>query len=367
VGVFDFGTTHLGDPFLVMELVEGESLSRTLERAGRLSAVDAVRLLIPVIDGLRTAHGMRVIHRDVKPANVHIVTDKRGARLPKLLDFGIAKLSETYRTGITAEGTVLGSPEYMSPEQALGCAELDARTDVWSVCATLYHLIAGTPPYLRSTYNALIQAILHDPVTPTTERGLTDAALWAILKRGLEKDPARRIASMAELGSALSQWLLAQGVLLDSTRKALSPQWEDVPETPKPNQYSSPSIVWATNLQHDSSASVSASNRARRVTMLTPAIWLASALLAGAGITVLWSEHPIGVAAQPATPRPSIGVTSALNPSNGSTPDSVAPAACAQAHPTAPPPSVDATSSPRPRRTLRSEHAQRSRYHDFGF
>jgi serine/threonine protein kinase len=236
VRVFDFGWTDRGDPYLVMELIVGELLSITLEREGRLSAIQAVRALLPIVDALRTAHQCYIVHRDIKPDNIIVECHSNGTRWPKLLDFGIAKFRMAPRLDVTAEGVVVGSPEYMSPEQATGCGEVDARSDVWSLCATLYHLIVGVPPFHRATFQALVHAILHEALTPITESAFGDGALWAIIARGLAKDPGQRIGSMSELGAALARWLLAQGVGDDWSRKSVRSVWLERPPLPQRSQ-----------------------------------------------------------------------------------------------------------------------------------
>src|SRR5450432_4646818 len=121
VRVFDFGWTSRADPFLVMELVQGESLGAVLRRELRLPAIQAVQTLLPLADGLRSAHDKGIVHRDIKPDNILIARDEFGRQQPKLLDFGIAKVDQQASEDrkLTQVGVVLGSPEYMSPEQAL--------------------------------------------------------------------------------------------------------------------------------------------------------------------------------------------------------------------------------------------------------
>jgi serine/threonine protein kinase len=126
VRVFDFGWTSRGDPFLVMELVQGETLSAILDREERLPAIRAVQLLLPIADGLRLAHDKSIVHRDIKPDNIFLASDALGRAQPKLLDFGIAKVGAAAHDGkLTGVGVVLGSPEYMSPEQAQGVEDID--------------------------------------------------------------------------------------------------------------------------------------------------------------------------------------------------------------------------------------------------
>src|SRR6185437_2465948 len=122
VRVFDFVTTEQGEPFLVMELLEGGSLATLLNERQRLPATTAVRLMLPVLGALASAHARGIVHRDVKPDNVMLVPGEGDQLVPKLVDFGIVKLQGAEAT-LTDKGTLLGSPAYMSPEQARGLVE----------------------------------------------------------------------------------------------------------------------------------------------------------------------------------------------------------------------------------------------------
>jgi serine/threonine protein kinase len=134
VRVFDFGWTSRGDPYLVMELVQGETLFSLLAREHRIDAIRAVQMILPIADGLRVAHDKQIVHRDIKPDNIFLATDALGRTQPKLIDFGIAKVEANNDDGkLTQIGAVLGSPEYMSPEQAVGADDVDEQTDVWSL------------------------------------------------------------------------------------------------------------------------------------------------------------------------------------------------------------------------------------------
>jgi serine/threonine-protein kinase len=210
--VLDFGMTSSGDPFVVSELLSGETLDDLLMRDGSRSGIDAVRLLLPILDALDAAHKKGIVHRDVKPANVFLA--RLGDRIqPKLLDFGIARsLSATSRT--TTTGTICGTPCYMSPEQAHGCNDIDARSDLWSFCVVLYEVITGWPPFLGDNYNATLFAVANQPAPSMVPSGC-DPTLARIVERGLEKEREARWQSAAELGNALARWLLEAGVESD--------------------------------------------------------------------------------------------------------------------------------------------------------
>jgi serine/threonine-protein kinase len=226
VRVFDHGMSAAGDPFLVMELVQGETLAAMLAREKKLDVVEAMKLVMPLLDGLRCAHDSGIVHRDIKPENVLIARDRLGRLQPKLLDFGIAKLEQQSDVGpLTQVGDVLGSPEFMSPEQARGAHDVDARADVWSVCVLIYQLITGTLPFKMRNYNALMQAILHAKPVPTVDLGAGDKDLWSVIAKGLSKSRDRRWANMSELGEALAFWLYDQGVTEDVCGNSLKTMW----------------------------------------------------------------------------------------------------------------------------------------------
>jgi serine/threonine-protein kinase len=228
VRVFDFGWTSRGDPFLVMELVQGETLSALLGRESRVPAIRAVQMLLPIADGLRMAHDKTIVHRDIKPDNIFLATDALGRVQPKLLDFGIAKVGPgPHDAKLTQIGVVLGSPEYMSPEQALGAEDVDQRTDVWSLSVVLYELVTGTIPFRRPNYNALMQAIIRETPRPIGEHAAGDESLWSILARGLAKEPAERWSSMTELGEALALWLYEHGIKEDLSGNSIRAVWLD--------------------------------------------------------------------------------------------------------------------------------------------
>jgi serine/threonine-protein kinase len=211
-----------------MELVQGETLSSLLSRDGRIAAIPAVQMLQPVADALRLAHDKNIVHRDIKPDNIFLATDALGRVQPKLLDFGIAKVGQAAYDGkLTQVGTVLGSPEYMSPEQATGMEDVDERTDVWSLCVVLYQLVTGTVPFTKGNYNALMQAIIHDDPTALTNHRAGDPSLWMVVERGLKKERNQRWANMTELGEALALWLYEHGVKEDLSGNSIRAVWLD--------------------------------------------------------------------------------------------------------------------------------------------
>jgi serine/threonine protein kinase len=212
VKVFDVGQTEGGDPFIVMELLHGSSLGTILAAENRLPSVQVVRILLPIADALSLAHSKSLVHRDLKPDNVFVMHDA-GTIQPKLVDFGIVKVDQgDAESHLTQRGAVLGSPDYMSPEQARGEDNIDLSTDVWSFSVVLYEAIAGRCPFIGANYNALLRQIVEDTPPSPEELAAADAELSSIVMRGLSKQRKDRFASMGEYGRALATWLINQGV-----------------------------------------------------------------------------------------------------------------------------------------------------------
>ncbi|MFO0614144.1 MAG: serine/threonine-protein kinase [Polyangiaceae bacterium] len=204
VRVLDFGVSAAGDPFIVMERLDGEDLRDRLLRDGPCPTVPAVQLVLPLVQGMHAAHLKGIVHRDLKPENIYLAIDDSGRTLPKVVDFGIANLPW--------EGSVVvGTPAYMAPEQAAGKRDADFRAGIYSICVVLYELVAGFPPAASRSEGRARRGDEHG-LDRLVERGVVDAALAAILRRGLARLPSARFRSMRDLGEALAEWLLQRGV-----------------------------------------------------------------------------------------------------------------------------------------------------------
>lgn len=199
VGVYDVNTSSDGRPYIVAELLQGEDLGRYLDRVGRLEATEAVHIVRQVCNALGAAHDAGIVHRDVKPENVFLAGPQATV---KVLDFGISKLAE-FSDGLTKTGTVMGTPDYMAPEQARG-DRVDARADIYAVGAILYRALTGKKPFEGSDPMVILTSVLtQEPERPSTLEPSVPLSLEMIVQRAMAKLPAERFSSMGVLERAL--------------------------------------------------------------------------------------------------------------------------------------------------------------------
>ena len=202
VQVFDFGHDD-GRAYIVMELLDGETVADRVDRTGPLSPRDVIGLMRLISMSLATAHAHGIVHRDLKPENIFIVVDPgvNGGERPKIVDFGIAKLSRDEGTHITHAGAMLGTPLYMSPEQCRGAGEIDHRADIYSIGCVMVMMLTGKPPFDGDGTGDLIVAHLQQPPPHLTK---VPAAVDLVVQRCLAKEPDDRYQTMTDLASALS-------------------------------------------------------------------------------------------------------------------------------------------------------------------
>jgi len=209
VRVEDFGVADDGRPFLVMELLRGESLARRLARAPRVTHGEALDIVRQIAAALDTAHGAGIIHRDLKPENVFLAQAEAGATV-KVLDFGVAKFTDVLANGAraTASNTLIGTPRYMSPEQARSSRELDGRSDLWALGMIAYEMLTGAHPFEGEAIAELLVAILtHRIPAPSSLRPGLPATLdtWASI--ALARSRYERFPTGHALADALADAL----------------------------------------------------------------------------------------------------------------------------------------------------------------
>jgi serine/threonine-protein kinase len=183
-------------------------------------------LVLPIASALSAAHLKGIVHRDLKPDNI-VLVEQGGTMVPKVVDFGIAKVDATkFDRRSTSEGTILGSPDYMSPEQARGDDEhIDARTDIWSLGVVLFELLSGKPPFAAAHPLALLRSIIENDAPTLESLDAADPKLSRIVERALAKDHVMRWADMRAFGRALADWALANGIDTDVTGASIAAHW----------------------------------------------------------------------------------------------------------------------------------------------
>jgi eukaryotic-like serine/threonine-protein kinase len=213
--VMDVGTLDGGRPYMVIEFLEGDDLSKLLETRGPLSVQEAVDYVLQALEGLAQAHSIGIVHRDLKPANLFLVKRQDKTMQVKVLDFGISKSTNPLGEGsgaMTSTKALLGSPYYMSPEQLRSSKSVDARADIWSVGIILYELLTGTPPFAGDNFGELFAAILEmDAPSLLQKRPDINPQFEHVVMRCLQRKPDNRYSNVGELASALAPFASTRG------------------------------------------------------------------------------------------------------------------------------------------------------------
>ena len=207
IDIFSFGTLPDRRPYFVMEYLEGENLEAALER-NAVSASDLTSLVEQLCQGLGAAHAAGLVHRDLKPENLWLVRRPDQTVFLKILDFGIVKNTRLPAPGLTTHGQVLGTAHFMAPEQVLA-QTVDARTDIYAVGVILYRILAGVLPFDAPTTYAIVFKHVSEQPQPLSAHRMLPAKLEAVVMRCLEKEPAQRPQTAAELWNALRPELMA--------------------------------------------------------------------------------------------------------------------------------------------------------------
>ena len=209
--VLDTGVLENGAPYMVMEYLEGSDLAQLIQQRGRLDGQEAIEYVLQACEALAEAHVAGIVHRDLKPANLFLTRRADGSPCVKVLDFGISKATllgdGPAGAPLTQTSAMMGSPKYMSPEQLKSSRDVDARTDIWALGVVLFELLTGETAFQAPTMPELCISILQAPPQPLRhKRPDAPPGVEAVINRCLEKDPARRFASVAELAFALGEF-----------------------------------------------------------------------------------------------------------------------------------------------------------------
>jgi eukaryotic-like serine/threonine-protein kinase len=391
--VFDFGRLETGEPYIVMEHLEGTDLARKLARDGRQPVTSVVGWVIEACDALAEAHALGIVHRDLKPANIFLAERADGSSCAKVLDFGISKLSKAET--MTRTATAMGSPLYMSPEQMESAKDVDPRSDIWSLGIMIYELVSGRPPFVGDSavqLSVLVRERREEPLelaSPDVPEGFA-----RIITKCLAKKREDRYASVAELAAALAPYapddVKALVARLERRRTpTLPPVTDTPPETKKDPSVAGPPEAFAPT-ETSPSGHVSRARgtfaplqstlgeladreqppSTRRWPMvLGAALLLAVGTLVGRSLTssprvdapmeAAASVHPAETTTQPAAPPPpavsaappptasAAPSASSVRSSDPAKPATAAPRIIASA-PIAPPPTASASATPAP-------------------
>jgi serine/threonine-protein kinase len=225
VDVYDVHKTHDGVPYMVGEFLEGQEFGGRLEQLGRVDVATAVHVARQVCRALSAAHKKGIVHRDMKPENVFLV-DHDGETSVKVIDFGISKVGQGGKTNLTKTGVIMGTPSYMSPEQARG-DKVDHRTDVYAVGAMLYHALTGKKPFETDDPASTLSLVLtEEPTRPRKLNVEIPEGLELVVQRAMAKDSTDRYATMQDLEDALAPF---DGGPLAPTQPMMPPMRPGVP------------------------------------------------------------------------------------------------------------------------------------------
>ena len=333
--VLDIGQLPTGVPFMVLEYLEGSDLAGILQQRGPLPVSEVADYALQALDALAQAHSAGIVHRDLKPANLFLTSRHDGTSLVKVLDFGISK-NTTAPSGMTSTRAVMGSPEYMSPEQLRTPRGVDARTDIWSLGVILYELLAGRVPFQAETLADLFMQICQvDPPSIRTLRPDVPPAFEAVVMRCMAREPSARFQSVRELSTALLVFASDQARAMAIARgskpglAAATLHQEPVPASTTPNT----AAPWAGTMGKSEGA-----GRSRVVQIV--AVSVLGLLVVITGVTLvarMVTKHPDA----PTSEAPAANAASAT-----AAPTAAPPAASSVAVAVSPPPTATTPKSP---------------------
>ena len=317
VRVFDLVDEDDGTLGLVMELLRGGTLEECMRERGPLSAMHALAVACAILSALHHVHEKGIVHRDVKPANVFFAVEPDGHVIPKILDFGIAKLPAVSST-LTVDGSVLGTPHYMAPEQIRGVADLDGRSDMFSLASVLYEMLTGDRLFQRDSAAASLAAVLEHDVDPDPR---IDPKVWIAIARALAKRPYERFATCGEFAEALRAAIGATDEDFATALQELRPPSSAIPESERTSGGAMASSSPGVRSVRPRSA------RRRSLLVTLAAAGVAAALAVTATLAVTRTATPGARVDEPPSDAPPMLASSSVAPSSAASPQAATPAA----------------------------------------
>lgn len=353
--VLDVGRLKNGEPFMVMEYLDGRDLDAELHARGPLPPHVAVDYILQASEAIAEAHGLGIVHRDVKLKNLFLTKTVDGRPLVKVLDFGLAKtIGAPGDVSLTATNSVFGSPQYMSPEQMRSAKDVDFRSDIWSIGVCLYELLTGRVPFDAQGVAEICAMVLKDPVPrPSLFAPTLPADLEEVLLKCLEKDVTRRYQSVAELAFALQRYAADAGSadrILHVMQSAQKVEHLTVVNSPPFDAGAKTMNAWDSGL-----AARRPNPGFSRPTIAVLAIFAVMAVIGASAITIVMTRRPampplgdpdVAAAASPAPPAPLDAPASAAQAAQAEPAAQAAQAA--QAEQAAPAPAMEAAGESSP-------------------
>ncbi len=319
VRVFDLVDEDDGTLGLVMELLRGGTLEECMRERGPLSAMHALAVACAILSALHHVHDKGIVHRDVKPSNIFFAVEPDGHVIPKILDFGIAKLPAA-SSALTVDGSVLGTPHYMAPEQIRGVSDIDGRSDMFSLASVLYEMLTGDRLFQRDSAAASLAAVLEHEVDPDPR---IEPKVWIAISRALAKRPYERFATCGDFAEALRSAIGATDEDFANALQELRPRSDALPESDR----TAGGGLASSSPGARSTRARSAKSRSLLVTLGAASV--AAALAVTATLAVTRSGAPASRADEPSLEVPFALASSAAPPPSASASAAASPPSAA--------------------------------------